>query len=84
MISERRNISVTALANIYSAILKEKTRSAFTDNRTSTEYRKERFLALLEAYNSPSSDLCLDELAALYKTALATALTPKPSALKAV
>ena len=84
MISERRNISVTALANIYSAILKEKTRSAFTDNRTSTEYRKERFPALLEAYNSPSSDLCLDELAALYKTALAAALTPKPSALEAV
>jgi putative hydrolase of the HAD superfamily len=56
-IYEKHNILVTALANIYSAILKENSRSAFTDNRTSTEYRKERFAALLKACNLPSSDL---------------------------
>ena len=68
-IYERHNTPVTALANIYSAILKEKSGSAFTDNRTSTEYEKERFAALLEACNLPSS-IYLDELGALYKTAL--------------
>lgn len=56
-IYERYNTAVTVLANVYPAIPKEKTRSAFTDNRTLTEYRKECFAALLKAYNLPSSDL---------------------------
>src|ERR1700722_19217557 len=56
-IYERYNTPVTVLANVYPAIPKEKTRSAFTDNSTLTEYRKECFAALLKAYNLPSSDL---------------------------
>ncbi|OCL01713.1 HAD-like protein [Glonium stellatum] len=81
-IHEKHSIPVAIIASAYSAILKEKTRNAFTDNRTSTEYRKERFAALLEVYSLPSSDAYLDELAALYKTALAAALTLKPGALE--
>ena len=80
-IYERHNIPVTTRKCLLSNP-KGKDQSAFTDNKASTEYRKERFTTLLEAYNLPSSDLYLDELAALYKTALAAALTPEPGALE--
>jgi len=68
-IYERHNTPVTILANVYPVIPKEKTRSAFTDNRTLTEYRKECFAALFKAYNLPSLDLSR-RASSVYKTAL--------------
>jgi putative hydrolase of the HAD superfamily len=79
-IYERHNTPVTILANVYPAIPKEKTRSAFTDNRTLTEYWKECFAALLKAYNLPSLDL--SRRASSLQDRSAAALTPKPGALE--
>jgi putative hydrolase of the HAD superfamily len=68
-IYERHNTPVTVLANVYPVIPKEKTRSAFTDNGTLTEYRKECSAALLKAYNVPSFDLSR-RASSVYNTAL--------------
>ena len=75
------HIAVDDLSSTYSTILSQKTSSAFTDGRTSTEYRKERFSALLESHSIASDEVTLDHLAGLYKDILEKSLQLKPGAL---
>jgi putative hydrolase of the HAD superfamily len=80
-ISSHSNIPATELAKSYSEILARKTASAFTDGRTSDEYRKERFGALLDKHGLDADENVLVILAELYKDALANALETKAGAL---
>lgn len=80
-ISCHSNIPATELAKSYSEILAQKTASAFTDGRTSDDYRKERFGALLDKHGIDADENVLSSLAALYKKALANALETKAGAL---
>ena len=80
-ISRHSEIPTNELADSYSEILSQKTASAFTDGRTSDDYRKERFGALLEKHGLDADEDRLILLAALYKDALASALETKAGAL---
>lgn len=80
-ISRHSNIPATKLARSYSEILAQKTANAFTDGRTSDEYRKERFGALLDKHGLDADENVLVMLAALYEGALAKALETKAGAL---
>lgn len=75
------HIAVDDLSSTYSTILLQKTSSAFTDGRTSAEYRKERFSALLESHTLASDEVLLDHLAGLYKDILEKSLQLKSGAL---
>ena len=75
------HIAVDDLSSTYSTILSQKTSSAFTDGRTSTEYRKEHFSTLLESHSIASDEVTLDHLAGLYKDILEKSLQLKPGAL---
>ncbi len=83
MIHDNHGADVHEIQTHYRAILAEKTASAFTDGRTSREYRKERFDALLGKLHlqAHASNEYLDILANIYQTALASALALKPGAL---
>lgn len=74
-------ISVETLRLEYQAILIKATAHAFSDGKTSTEYRKERFSALLRSQNVPYTETYLDDLVSLYKEALRSSLILKPGAL---
>ena len=76
------HIAVDDLSSSYSTILSQKTSNAFTDGRTSTEYRKERFSALLESHSIVSDEVTLDHLAGLHKDVLEKSLQLKPGALR--
>lgn len=84
----RRNpgaVEAPALRARYADILKRSTANAFADGRSSDEYRKERFAALLSASGlggggGGGDEGVLDELARVYKEALRGALTLKPGA----
>lgn len=80
-ISRHSEIPTNELADSYAEILSQKTASAFTDGRTSDDYRKERFGALLEKHGLDADEDRLILLAALYKDALANALETKAGAL---
>lgn len=80
-ISNESRIPVNELAISYSEILTQKTATAFTDGRTSEDYRKERFGAFLENCNLSFDGNYLILLAALYKDALESALETKAGAL---
>ncbi|KAI9786028.1 MAG: hypothetical protein M1835_003197 [Candelina submexicana] len=62
--------SLEELKTTYATILADKTSQAFTNGKTSTEYRKERFASLLEAHNITYTASFLDKLAMLYKQGL--------------
>ncbi|WEW55079.1 hypothetical protein PRK78_000507 [Emydomyces testavorans] len=74
-------ISVDALGSEYQAILIKATASAFSEGKTSTEYRKERFSALLHGQSIAFSESYLDDLVSLYKEALRSSLVLKPGTL---
>ena len=80
-VSRHSNIPATEIARSYSEILAQKTASAFTDGRTSDDYRKERFGAMLDKHGLDADENVLVMLAALYKDALAKALETKAGAL---
>lgn len=80
-ISCHSDVSATELAKSYSEILAQKTASAFTDGRTSDDYRKERPGALLDKHGLDADENVLVVLVALYKNALANALETKVGAL---
>lgn len=80
-ISSYGHIPANELATSYSEILAQKPASAFTDGRSSDEYRKERFAALLQRHGLAADEAHLVLLAALYKAVLANALEIKPGAL---
>ena len=81
LIETKRNIPIENLKASYNEISKMKTAQAFTDGKTSDEYRKERFTAVVETFNVPTTEAFLDELAATYKAVLGDSLEPKPGAI---
>lgn len=81
-IQEDSGISVHDLKASYGEILCSKTASAFTDGRTSTEYRRERFNLLLLAHKLETPDAKVDHLLEVYKRNLKAALTLKAGALQ--
>jgi FMN phosphatase YigB (HAD superfamily) len=74
-------IPIEKLKGRYVTVLKTKTAAAFTDGKTSDDYRKERFAAVLEGFLINPREAFLDKLAATYKSSLEIALEPKPGAL---
>jgi FMN phosphatase YigB (HAD superfamily) len=79
LIHQRYLIPIDDLREAYSEILKKGTAAAFTDGKTSHEYRKERFLAVLEQFSTAPHDklLLLEELADTYETVLEGSLELK-------
>lgn len=75
------SVSIETLKSEYQAILIKATAHAFSDGKTSTQYRKERFSSLLDGQKLSFPESYLDDLAALYKEALRSALVLKPGAL---
>ncbi|KAI9767032.1 MAG: hypothetical protein M1840_005991 [Geoglossum simile] len=61
----------------YSRVLSRTTAGAFTDVKTSDEYRKDRFSAVLKSFSIKPSDQLLDELARTYEAALEDSLELK-------
>ncbi|OJJ32355.1 hypothetical protein ASPWEDRAFT_161818 [Aspergillus wentii DTO 134E9] len=79
-IHQESNISIDTLKATYADILRSKTASAFSDGRTSTEYRRERFSCLLQIHNLHTTEERLFRLLSIYQASLQTALTRKPHA----
>lgn len=77
------SVPISALKSSYNTILASKTAGAFSDGKSSTEYRRERFTALLQSQGIQVVGLeeYMDSILALYKRSLATSLTLKPGAL---
>jgi len=81
-ISSRYGTSVEALRDEYSRILKSKTAAAFSDGRTSADYRTERFSALLGHFSIPPDQRFMAELLEMYESNLGKSLELKPGALQ--
>ncbi|KAJ5512340.1 hypothetical protein N7463_001892 [Penicillium fimorum] len=79
--SSDNKTSVDILRNTYQSILRSATANAFTDGRTSSEYRHERFEHLLQAYGLIDDSL-LDRLLEVYQDSLRENLTLKAGALR--
>ncbi|KAL4895165.1 HAD-like protein [Aspergillus ambiguus] len=80
-IHQEYGISVENLESSYRQVLADMTAEAFTDGKLSSDYRRERFTALLQAYSIMPSKIYMDHLLARYKDSLATSLALKPGAL---
>jgi putative hydrolase of the HAD superfamily len=75
------HVNINTLENTYAIILRNATANAFTDGRTSTAYRRERFERLLQAHglvDPPFLDHLLDE----YRDSLRENLALKEGALQ--
>jgi putative hydrolase of the HAD superfamily len=72
--------SFQALSQAYKGILSKSTTDAFKDGRTSYEYRRERFEALLKGQRIPYDDHWLNELLDFYKETLKHCLELKKGA----
>ncbi|KAJ5360661.1 hypothetical protein N7517_009852 [Penicillium concentricum] len=78
--SSSKKTSVDILRNTYQDILRSATANAFTDGRTSSEYRRERFGRLLQVYGLIDDSL-LGRLLEVYQDSLRENLTLKTGAL---
>lgn len=76
-------VNIDALRATYQEILQISTANAFTDGRTSTDYRRERFTQLLEAIlvDDPIDDNYMTHLLDIYQSSLRSHLTLKAGAL---
>ncbi|CAG8900066.1 unnamed protein product [Penicillium egyptiacum] len=72
--------SIDILSDTYQNILRNATANAFTDGRTSSEYRRERFAHLLQAHSFVDDSL-LGHLLEVYQDSLRKSLTLKAGAL---
>jgi putative hydrolase of the HAD superfamily len=81
IISAKYGISVDHLKAKYQDILRESTAHAFTDGRTSTEYRRKRFTQLLQAHGIDKRE-DIDHLLEIYQSSLRSNLTLKVGALQ--
>lgn len=77
----QNHLSIDALRYSYRVILRNATANAFTDGRTSTEYRRERFDRLLQTHGITDS-LLLEHLLDVYHDSLRACLTLKDGALQ--
>ncbi|KAJ5775225.1 uncharacterized protein N7511_000236 [Penicillium nucicola] len=87
--SSNPQISIDTLKATYSEILRLTTANAFTDGRTSIEYRRERFGRLLQVHGLMGlnhflgpGNLLLDRLLDLYRDSLRQSLALKPGVLQ--
>ncbi|CAG8919171.1 unnamed protein product [Penicillium salamii] len=75
-----QHLSIEGLRDDYRSILRNATANAFTDGRTSTEYRRERFDQLLQTQGVSDTAL-LERLLEVYRDSLRENLTLKDGAL---
>lgn len=80
-ISERYGTPILALKGEYSRVLKAKTANAFSDGKTSFDYRRERFTSVLAHFSLPQDDQFMVELLESYEATLMTSLELKCGAL---
>ncbi|KAI9040111.1 P-loop containing nucleoside triphosphate hydrolase protein [Aspergillus affinis] len=80
-ISERHGISTTFLQDRYVVILQEMTSNAFSDGRSSYDYRRGRFVALLDSFKIGIDLEFVNELLTRYESSLEAALTLKDGAV---
>ncbi|SPN99489.1 uncharacterized protein DNG_02341 [Cephalotrichum gorgonifer] len=73
-ISQRYQTPESELRAAYSTILREKTSNAFSDGKTSFDYRRERFTALVTKFSIPPDDAFLEELLGRYEATLMDSL----------
>lgn len=76
----KETLNIDDLRATYSGILRQKTASAFTDGKTSHEYRAERFCLLLSQYGIPKDEELVQRLVGLYENHLSRSLALKPGA----
>ncbi|KAL3295453.1 Haloacid dehalogenase-like hydrolase [Colletotrichum asianum] len=69
-ISQQYEQPVNALKEEYSNILRDKTLNAFSDGKTSFEYRRERFTTLLERFSLAQDVDFIDRLLGIYEDTL--------------
>ncbi|KAJ5099783.1 hypothetical protein N7532_006784 [Penicillium argentinense] len=76
-------IGIDSLKSSYSQVLQTTTAGAFTDGRTSTDYRRERFTRLLQTHgiNDANQDTDVESLLTIYKSSLKSSLALKAGAL---
>lgn len=80
LIRYRHQTDVDAMRGAYGRILKRTTTGAFTDGKTSYEYRHERITALLKEFSIPIAPGLVEDLVGLYKSELGKSLKLKPGA----
>ena len=80
-ISKRHGTPIPALKDEYSRVLKAKTADAFSDGKTSFDYRKERFAAVLDHFSLPQDVEFLDGLLQSYEATLMASLELKGGVL---
>ncbi|KAL8282645.1 hypothetical protein RB597_010059 [Gaeumannomyces tritici] len=80
-ITERHGVPAPALKEEYSKILRKGTANAFSDGKTSFDYRKERFSSLLEHFSLPHDTEFMDGLLTSYEATLVASLELKCGAL---
>ena len=81
IINSKYTIPVHQLGDSYLAILSQSTSHAFTDGKTSFDYRRERFAKLLAHHAIPPDRQILDQMLHTYEAVLDSSLMPKPGAL---
>ncbi|KAI0151593.1 HAD-superfamily hydrolase, subfamily IA, variant 1 [Xylariaceae sp. FL1272] len=74
--------SVAALMDIYTKTLKAQTANAFSDGKTSFQYRQQRFSALLSELLLPEDTESMSELLETYESTLKASLKLKCGALE--
>lgn len=82
LISAQYGTDMNKLQASYAKILKDKTANAFSDGRTSTDYRKERFTCLLNDLSLPHESDTIARLLLQYQNRLAEYLQLKAGALE--
>lgn len=79
-ISSRFGTLLPALDEQYSKVLKEKTANAFSDGKTSHDYRKDRFASVMDHFSLQYDNHFMDELLEIYEKALVESLELKAGA----
>ncbi|KAH8662499.1 Haloacid dehalogenase-like hydrolase [Xylariales sp. PMI_506] len=74
-------VSMPALKDQYSKVLQANTASAFSDRKTSFDYRKERFCSVLAHFSLPYDAQFVTRLLEIYEATLVASLEPKCGAL---
>ncbi|KAJ5104505.1 hypothetical protein NUU61_001852 [Penicillium alfredii] len=74
-------VKIASLRASYKEILRSGTAHAFTDGRSSAEYRRERFAQLLQTHQIAFDDAQMEHLLDIYRVSLQAHLTLKPGAL---
>ncbi|KAJ5737185.1 uncharacterized protein N7483_002310 [Penicillium malachiteum] len=76
-------INIDTLRSTYANVLRTSTANAFTDGRSSTEYRRERFTRILQAHAAINVEKTnIDSLLGIYKSSLQSSLTLKPGVVE--